>query len=201
MKGRLVVKRGLSIAALVVLAGFPARAYGQTLEMGPAIAAAAAEATRNDAIAQSAAPTPAFVYSDGYRTRAKIHKISSVTMVPLLATQGLLGRSLYNTPTQTKRDWHNRVAWGVGGLFAVNTVTGTMNLIEARKDPNGRKLRIAHAVLMLASDAGFLATAITAPESRPGTSFADAKSTHRAIAFTSVGTATLGYLLMLFGHK
>jgi len=121
-------------------------------------------------------------------------------MLPLLATQGLLGQSIYTTPTQTKRDWHRRVAWGIGGLFAVNTVTGTMNLIEARKDPTGRKLRIAHAVLMLAADAGFLATAATAPEAENGRVEGN-RSTHRAIAFTSIGTASLGYLLMLFGHK
>ena len=193
----------LPLFALVLAVFVPASVSAQTVNMAPAISAAAADAARADAaLQQSAAPTPAFSYSDAYQVRAKIHKISSVTMVPLLATQGLLGGSLYNNPTQTKRDWHNRVAWGVGGLFAVNTVTGTMNLIEGRKDPNGRKLRVAHAVLMLASDAGFLATAVMAPNARDAsTSFADQKSTHRAIAFTSVGTATLGYLLMLFGHK
>lgn len=185
-----------TVAAIGVLAtmALPAGAAAQSINFAPAIAAAAAES------AQTAAPPPAFVYSDGYRIRAKVHKISSLTMVPLLATQGFLGRSLYTTPTQTKRDWHNRVAWGIGGLFAVNTVTGTMNLIEARKDPNGRKLRIAHAVLMLAADAGFLATAATAPETENGR-LEGSRTAHRAIAFTSIGAATAGYLLMLFGHK
>lgn len=84
--------------------------------------------------AQTAAPPPAFVYSDGYRTRAKIHKIGSLAMVPLLTTQGLIGRSIFNEPTPGKREWHGRVAWGIGGLFAANTVTGAWNLIEGRKN-------------------------------------------------------------------
>ena len=79
-------------------------------------------------------------------------------------------------------------------------MTGVTNLIQGRKDPNGRKLRIAHAVLMLASDAGFLATAIMRPDATQP-DFKGQKSTHRAVALTSAGTATLGYLLMLFGHK
>ena len=186
--------RRVSVAVLS-LALAPTLSAAQSVVTPSVLAAAAA-----DAVAQTPAPPPAFVYSDGYRLRATVHKISSLTMVPLLATQGLLGRSLYHTPTQTKRDWHARVAWGVGGLFAVNTVTGTMNLIEARKDPNGRTLRIAHAALMLAADAGFLATAAMAPEAGGG-NFTAQKSRHRAVAFTSAGTATLGYLLMLFGHK
>lgn len=185
----------VTLAALpvfVVIGAGAARA--QQLNVAPAIAAAVADA------AQTAAPKPAFEYSDGYHTRAKIHKIGSIAMVPLLATQGFLGASIYSDPTPTKKDWHSRVAWGIGGLFAANTVTGTMNLIEARKDPEGRKLRVAHALLMLASDAGFLATAVMAPDSKQS-DFAGQRSTHRAVAFTSIGLATTGYLLMLFGHK
>ncbi len=186
----------LAAAACTLIVATPMTAVAQTLSTGPAVAEAVA------AHEQSAAPAPAFSYSDGYRTRAKIHKIGSLTMVPLLATQGFLGKSLYDSPTQQKRDWHRRVAWGVGGLFAANTITGTMNLIEGRKDPNGRKLRMAHGLLMLAADAGFLATAVMRPDARDGsTSFADQRSHHRAVAFTSVGLATTSYLLMLFGRK
>lgn len=149
---------------------------------------------------QTPAPAPAFEYSEGYRVRAKVHKIASLTMLPLVGAQGLLGTSIYNDPTTTKKAWHRRLAWGIGGLFAVNTVTGVTNLIESRKDPNGRTLRIAHAVLMLASDAGFLTAAVMRPDATQP-DFKGQKSTHRAIALTSAGTATLGYLLMLFGHK
>lgn len=149
---------------------------------------------------QTAAPTPAFAYSDGYRVRAKVHKIASLTMLPLVGAQGLLGASMYTDPTPTKRGWHRRLAWGIGGLFAVNTVTGVTNLIEGRKDPNGRALRIAHAILMLVSDAGFLTAAVMRPDATQP-DFKGQKSRHRAIALTSAGTATLGYLLMHLGHK
>src|SRR5690349_7144347 len=40
----------------------------------------------------------AIEHSDGYRTRAKIHKYASFAMLPLFAAQLALGQSLYNTP-------------------------------------------------------------------------------------------------------
>jgi hypothetical protein len=184
-----------SLAVLVL----PATASAQRLSFSPAIADAVAASIAADGT-QTAAPAPAFVYSDGYHTRAKIHRIGSIAMLPLLATQAVLGTSIYNHPTADKKTWHKRVAWGVGGLFAANSVTGTWNLIEGRKDPHGRKLRIAHGLLMLAADAGFVATAALRPTSTQP-DFMGQKSTHRAIAFTSIGLATTGYLLMLFGHK
>jgi hypothetical protein len=51
---------------------------------------------------------------------------------------------------------------------------------------------------MLAADAGFLATGLMAPDSeeRYQTS-SDRGSTHRAVAITSMGIATAGYLMML----
>jgi hypothetical protein len=172
----------------------PSIATAQNIQIGPPVAAAVAEAP------QTAAPAPAFVYSDAYHARARIHKIGSAALIPLFVTQGILGSSIYNHPTDGKKSWHKGIAWGIGGLFAVNSVTGATNLIVSRKDPNGRKLRVIHALLMMAADAGFLATAITAPDSsKPD--FTSQRSTHRAIAFTSIGVATTGYLLMLFGHK
>ena len=186
--------RTLTVLSLVLIGIAPSMAAAQNIPIGPAVAAAAAEAR------QTPAPAPAFVYTDGYHARARVHKIGSVALVPLLATQGFLGASIYNDPTPDKKAWHRRVAWGIGGLFAVNSVTGAWNLIEARKDPTGRKLRVAHGLLMMAADAGFLTTAIMRPDAtRPD--FAGQRSTHRAIAFTSIGVATTGYLLMLFGHK
>jgi hypothetical protein len=146
-----------------------------------------------------------FEYSDGYRTRARIHKTASYAMLPLVATEGFLGQSLYNDPTSGKKTAHLVVAGAIGGLFAVNTVTGVWNLVEARKDPHDRTRRLAHGILMLAADAGFLATAATGPGhehegSREG-SLEGSPSTHRAIAFTSFGLATAGYLIMLFGGR
>jgi len=149
------------------------------------------------ATAQEGAPPPqmAFEYSDAYRLRAKIHKIGSFATLPLFAAEGVVGQSLYNDPTQGKKDAHLAIAAGIGTLFAVNTVTGVWNLVEARKDPNKRGRRMAHGILMLASDAGFLATAAMGP----GDEGEGSRSAHRAMAFTSISLATAGYLVMLFG--
>jgi len=91
------------------------------------------------------------------------------------------------------------VAWGLGGLFAVNTVTGTWNLIESRSDPNGRTRLVIHSLLMLASDAGFLATALKTPSSHglKSINYLADRSAHRNLAIVSVSTATVGYLMML----
>jgi hypothetical protein len=124
-------------------------------------------------------------------------------MLPLFGTDVALGQSLYTSSTDTKRSAHVAVGAGIGGLFAVNTVTGVWNLLEARKDPNKRGLRMLHGLLMLGADAGFLATGAMAPENEHGrsTTFTADRNTHRAVALTSMGVATAGYLVMLFGGK
>lgn len=151
-----------------------------------------------DAGAQTPRPV-AFEYSDAYRLRAKIHRYASFATLPLFALEGWAGSSLYNDPTEAKKTTHLVLAGTIAALFAVNSVTGVWNLIESRKDPNGRTRRRLHGILMLAADAGFVATAMTAPESEHGESGeGGSRSTHRAIAFTSIGLATASYLIMLF---
>jgi hypothetical protein len=144
---------------------------------------------------QSKPAVVAVAYSHGYQVRARMHRIASTAMLPLFATEAWLGASLYDNPTPGKRTAHVAVASAIGGLFAANTVTGVWNLIEARKDPHQRRRRILHGVLMLAADGGFLATALAAPAA-DGSS--GSRATHRALAVTSISTATAGYLLMLF---
>jgi hypothetical protein len=146
----------------------------------------------------AAPPQVAFEYSDAYRLRAKIHKVASLATLPLFAAEGVLGQSLYSDPSSGKKDAHLAVAAGIGALFAVNTITGTWNLIEARNDPNHRGRRLAHGLLMLGSDAGFLATAALGPEGDDDAG-GGTRSAHRAMAFTSIGMATAAYLIMLFG--
>ena len=79
------------------------------------------------------------------------------------------------------------------------------NLWEGRKDPTNRKRRLVHGLLMLAADGGFLATAALAPENefdeRGFSNFSDRRATHRAVALTSIGIGTAGYLIMLFGGR
>lgn len=148
----------------------------------------------------AAAPPPkAFEYSDAYHTRAKIHKYASFATLPLFVTEGILGQSLYNDPTSGKKTAHLAVATGIGTLFGINTVTGVWNLVEARKDPNHSGRRWVHGLLMLGADAGFLATAATGPGGHEEFTVDDGRSTHRALAFTSISMATAGYLIMLFG--
>jgi hypothetical protein len=61
---------------------------------------------------------------------------------------------------------------------------------------------MTHAILMLASGAGFAITPMVAPGHRDQLEFGSSSaSTHRAVAFTSIGVGTAGYLLMLFGGK
>lgn len=171
-------------------------ASGQSIRASAEMAAAvnAAEASTE----QSAPPAQAFDYSDAYRIRAKIHKASSLATLPLFAAEGIIGQSLYSNPTGGKKDAHLAVAAGIGVLFGVNTVTGVWNLVEARKDPNHRKRRLLHGLLMLGADAGFVTTAALGPETEHGT-VESSRSAHRAAAFTSIGLATTGYLVMLLG--
>jgi hypothetical protein len=148
----------------------------------------------------AAAPPPkAFEYSDAYHTRAKIHKYASFATLPLFVTEGILGQSLYNDPTEGKKSAHLAVATGIGTLFGINTVTGVWNLVDARQDPKGSTRRWVHGLLMLGADAGFLATAATGPGGEEAFTTNDSRSTHRALAFTSISMATAGYLVMLFG--
>ena len=166
-----------------------------SLSLGSTVPALAEE-TQGAQLPQGTAPPPvAFEYSDAYRTRAKIHKVASLATLPLFATEGFLGQSLYDNPSSGKKDAHLAVATGIGALFAVNTVTGVWNLIEARKDPTHRGRRLAHGLLMLASDGGFVATAALGPGDEHG----ESRGAHRAMAFTSIGLASAGYLIMLFG--
>lgn len=144
-----------------------------------------------------------FMYSDAYQKRARIHRVASYAMLPLFGIEAIVGQKMFNDPataTGARRQIHRWVAVGLTGLFALNSVTGVWNLWEGRKDPNGKTLRTIHGVLMLVSDAGFVATALTAPRHSPrGLLIYDAKKNqHMALAYASITTATVGYLIMLF---
>jgi len=196
-----LIRFGLAAALLAVCIS-PALAQGQSLTIAEQAAAAAAQVVP----AQEGAPPPTAVveYSDAYRTRAKLHKIASFATLPLFAAEGVVGQKLYNArlnfeDTSTLKSTHLALAGGIGGLFAVNSVTGLWNLMESRHDPNHRTIKWVHGLLMLGADAGFLATAATGPGDERFFEDTNGPSTHRAIAFTSIGAATAGYLIMLFG--
>jgi len=194
----------IAAATLAVFAS-PALAQDQLPSLARQASAAAAQLASVQDQGGSTPPPAVIEYSDAYRTRAKIHKIASFATLPLFAAEGVVGQKLYNArinqeDTSTLKSTHLALAGGIGGLFGVNTVTGLWNLIESRHDPNHRTIKVVHGVLMLGADAGFLATAATGPGREGGfTNETGGPSTHRAIAFTSIGAATAGYLIMLFG--
>lgn len=136
-------------------------------------------------------------YSDWYERRRTIHKWASYAMLPLFAFEYVAGRKLRDESTDAPgwaKSGHGVAATGVAALFVVNTVTGGWNLWEARKDPAGRKWRTAHAVLMLAADAGFTATGLLAEKAEGSP---ENRRRHRNIAISSMAVATASYLMML----
>lgn len=150
------------------------------------------------------APPPqrpkAVEFSDGYYTRATIHRYASYATVPLFVTEYLIGRSLYNQTGESEslRSWHAVTAGGIYTLFAVNTVTGGWNLWEGRAVKEGRTRRYVHSALMFVSGAGFVATAMLAPdEEDEGGGNSGDRQTHRTVAIASMSTALAGYLMML----
>lgn len=136
-------------------------------------------------------------YSDWYARRLAIHRIGSYTMLPLFAAEYALGQRLLSTSPQPNwvRPTHLGVAYGLGALFTVNTVTGAWNLWDSRHDETGRTRRIVHTALMLASDAGF---AYTGSIGRQGRSSLDASYRHRNAALASMGLSVVGTGMMWF---
>jgi hypothetical protein len=199
------MKHTLTLSALVLLVASTVHAQQITV---PSPSADITAAAMEDADAPQDPPQHpvAIEYSDGYLLRGKIHKYASFAMLPLFATEVALGQSLYNnvgTTTGSKRTAHGMVGAAIGGLFAVNTVTGVMNMWESRKDPAKRGVHLIHGLLMVGADAGFFLTATTTPShGRTGlATFTADESTHRTIALTSMGIATAGYLIMLIGGR
>ena len=145
-----------------------------------------------------APPDTGFVeYSEWYGRRLKIHRRASYAMIPMFAVQYVAGRQLMEKSSDAPRwaiHWHGPLATGVAVLFVANTFTGGWNLWAARKDPEARKWRTVHSLLMLAADGGFTAAGLLAERAERSSS---ARRQHRSIALTSIGVATVGYLMML----
>jgi hypothetical protein len=187
-------------------AAAPARPDAPGEPVPPATLLASADAVA----AMQTVPAPrarAFEYSDGYRTRLKIHKYASFATLPIFVAQYAVGQKLYNgDASDGLRNAHKALVGATAALFTVNTVTGVWNLGEGRKDPNHKTKRMVHGLLMLAADAGFVATGALAPHSESefnegGFETAGgghSASTHRTLAISSMAVATASYLMMLF---
>ena len=197
---RLLIPASLSC---IVLFAYPVSAQDGSLHA--AIARAFSDVRLDAAAGDAQSPAPrrvAVEYSEGYKTRAKIHKYASFATLPLFAAEYALGQSIYNSPSDGKKNAHIAVGTGIVGLYGVQAVTGVWNLVEAGKDPHGRKRRLVHSILMLASGAGFAITPMVAPGERERFEAGGGnRSLHRNVALTSIGIGTAGYLTMLIGGK
>jgi hypothetical protein len=175
--------------------------------LAPATAAPSLRPLRmamDDAAAQQGGNQPvhaaAITHSDGYLMRAKIHRVASWTTLPLFASELALGAAIYNGDSGWKKGAHGVVGAGIVGLFGLNTVTGVWNLFGESWNDSGRGMRLVHGLLMMAADAGFVATSMSTPSEHRGFTFVADRDTHRNLAFTSIGLGTAGYLIMLIGN-
>ena len=134
-------------------------------------------------------------YSDQYYTRLQIHRVGSWLELPVFGTEYWLGQKLINDSPIAGwvKPTHTTVAAILGGLFVVNTATGLANLVEAGSSTDDRALVWTHSALMLAADAGFIATAAVAGGAHHSVS---GQNRHKNVAVASIGVATVGTLLM-----
>ena len=140
--------------------------------------------------------------SDAYETRLRVHRYASYTMIPLFAVQSIAGNQLYQADKTgaEKPGWakgtHAVGAAGLAALFTVNTVTGVWNLWESRGNETGRTKRWIHSILLLASDAGFTYSGISAGEAEDSQ---DTRDRHRNVSYAAMASALVGYAVMLVG--
>ncbi len=163
-----------------------------------ALTMAAAQKLSQDTIPRRRAR--AVTYSDGYYKRVAIHKALSWAMLPLFAASYLSGDQLLDKGSDAP-DWaetvHPIAATGSAVLFGANAVTGTWNLWEGRKDPNGRTRRVLHSVLFLAASGGFAYAGSIADDAEENGAI---RERHRNVAIASMSASTASWLLMLIGN-
>ena len=137
----------------------------------------------------------AIEYSDAYHTRLKIHQIGAYAMLPLFISEYFIGQKLLTSTNRSGslKTTHSVIAGALGVVFASNTVTGAWNFWEARSDSIGRARREIHSVIMLASDVGMVATAISAGGAKKSLV---AARRHRTIAISSIAISAVGTGMM-----
>ena len=137
-------------------------------------------------------------YSEWYGRRVTLHKALSWTMLPLFATSYYTGTQLFDKGKDgvsgTVRTLHPIAAGGAAAIFGVNTVTGIWNLWASRRDPVDRKRRYLHAALFILADAGFAYAGSLGGDAGDDPSI---RTRHRAVALSSMGVSTAGWLVML----
>ncbi|PYP81581.1 MAG: hypothetical protein DMD35_00995 [Gemmatimonadetes bacterium] len=136
--------------------------------------------------------------SEWYERRLRIHRYGAYAMIPLFVFQAAAGNELYQKGSGADgwaRNGHRIGATGLATVFGVNTVTGLWNLWDSRVVEQGRTRRTLHALLMLASDAGFAYAGIKLSEDAEQS--ADARRKHRNTAYASMGVALTGAGMMV----
>ena len=135
--------------------------------------------------------------SDWYERRLRIHRYGSYTIIPLFALQTIAGNRIYpdprNAPTWAKHSM-TYGATALAGVFTINSVTGLWYLWDSREAPQGRTRRTVHALLMLASDAGFSYAGSTLANEAENS--AAKRNEHRMWAYGSMATALTGVGVM-----
>jgi hypothetical protein len=136
--------------------------------------------------------------SDWYERRLRIHRYLAYTTIPLYAFQAIAGNQLFQESSgapEWAKTGHRVGATALAAVFTVNTVTGLWNLWDSRSVPQGRTRRTIHAILMLASDAGFTYTG--AKLSNDAENSLQKRRQHRNLAYASMGVAIVGSGMML----
>ena len=136
--------------------------------------------------------------SEWYERRLRIHRYGAYATIPLFIYQAAAGNELYHKGSAADgwaRNGHRVGATAVATVFGVNTVTGLWNLWDSRAVEQGRTRRTIHALLMLASDAGFAYAGIKLSEDAEQS--AAARRRHRNTAYASMGVAVTGAGMML----
>ncbi len=143
----------------------------------------------------------AFDYGSSYRSRLRLHRWLSFTMIPLFIGSYVTGEKLLNepyAPPKWAKDLHPPFAIATGAVFAANTITGIWNLRASRRNPAGRVRRYVHSILFLAADAGFAYAGITlAKDAKART---DPNHFHRTVALASMSVSIVGWSVMLLTH-
>jgi hypothetical protein len=205
--------RSSAIAVVAVLCSMPAwaapsdpndllfrhRTIGSVWTVDFAASAAPPALVIPESVSLQPVHAAAIQHSDAYLTRAKIHRYASYASLPLFGAEVLLGESLYNSGATGNKGPHIAVGTALVALFGLNTVTGGWNLFgsEGRSDRQDRTIKVIHGLLMMAADAGFVATVATAPHSGHRFIASPSQMTlHRNVALFSIGVGTAGYLLM-----
>ncbi len=151
------------------------------------------------------------VYSEAYGTRLTIHRYGSYAMLPIFGAEYLVGSRLLQQKDDvfsgqrtspidpSLRHTHRLIGLSLASLFLVNTTTGLWNLYEARDDPAGKGIRTAHALTMLAAEAGFvLGAELGSRATQNGPSNA---RQHRNVALGSMALSTAGASIMWFFNR